>query len=148
MADSISMTTAWTGGFKGTGAIEGEGFSLPTGIPTSLGGSGNGAAPKELFTAATAACFTATLRAISEGKKVPVDTLSVDTAAEAGDDSFTITHTAHVELAHGSSEADIETAKRAIESADNICAVGNLAKKAGVVIDVVADVTTAAAVEA
>ncbi len=65
MAD-IKMTSNWTGGFTGQGEIQGEGWSTVIGIPTELGGSGAGANPKELFTAATLACFTATLRAISE----------------------------------------------------------------------------------
>lgn len=66
----MKMTSTWEGGFKGEGKITGEGWSVGIGIPADLGGSGAGADPKSLFTAATQACFTATLRAITENKKV------------------------------------------------------------------------------
>lgn len=140
---NIKMNAAWTGGFKGEGKITGEGWDVGIGVPTELGGSGAGADPKTLFAASTLACFTATLRAITEGKKVPVDTLSVTTNAQAGDDDFTIRHTARISLATGSSEDDTAAAKAAIEKADEICAVGNIARKAGVIITVDADVSVA-----
>ncbi|ANT62972.1 hypothetical protein AYJ57_21080 (plasmid) [Salipiger sp. CCB-MM3] len=143
MAD-IKMTSTWTGGFKGEGKITGEGWDVGIGIPTELGGSGAGADPKSLFTASTLACFTATLRAITEGKKVPVETISVDTDAQAGDDDFAIRHVARVTLTAGSSDADTAAAEAAIERADAICAVGNIARKAGVTIAVEADVRVAA----
>ena len=139
----IKMQSTWTGGFKGQGKIAGDGWGIGIGIPTKLGGSGAGADPKSLFTASTLACFTATLRAITEGKKVPVETISVDTEAEAGDDNFTIRHVAHITLVVGSTEADTTAAKAAIERADKICAVGNIARKAGVTINVDADVRIA-----
>ena len=139
----IKMTSTWTGDFKGQGKIEGEGWSVEIGIPADLGGSGVGANPKELFTSATLACFTATLRAITANKKVPVETLSVDTSAKAENDVFEIKHVAHVVLVKGSSEADKLAAEKAIQTADKVCVVGNLAKKAGVTIDVVSDIRIA-----
>ncbi len=143
MAD-IKMTSAWQGGFKGNGTITGEGWQVGIGIPTDLGGSGAGANPKELFTAATAACFTATLRAITEGKKVPVESLSVDTEAVAGDDAFAIRHVARLVLVAGATGADRAAAEDAVARADKVCVVGNLAKKAGVTIEVAAELNVPA----
>ncbi|MCS0505192.1 OsmC family protein [Ancylobacter mangrovi] len=143
MAD-IKMTSSWEGGFEGEGRITGEGWSVGIGIPADLGGSGAGASPKELFTAATLACFTATLRAITDKKKVPVEKLSVETSAQATDDIFAIRHIARVILTTWATDADAAAAKAAIETADKVCIVGNLAKKAGVTIDVKAEVSVAA----
>ncbi|MEG6507692.1 OsmC family protein [Methyloligella sp. 2.7D] len=142
---NIKLNSAWDGGFKGKGQIAGEKFEVEIGIPADLGGSGAGANPKELFTSATAACFLATLRAITENKKVPVETLSVTTEAVADDKSFSIRHTAHVTLKAGSSEADQMAGEAAIASADKVCVVGNLARKADVDIEVVPAVAIAAA---
>ncbi|MCA0922865.1 OsmC family protein [Pseudooceanicola nanhaiensis] len=140
MAD-IKMTATWDGGFKGTGRITGEGWDVGIGIPAEFGGSGAGADPKSLFTSATLACFTATLRAITANKKVPVDSLSVETDATATDDAFAIRHTAKLVLSAGASEADRAAAEGAIATADKVCVVGNLAKKAGVTIQVTPEIT-------
>lgn len=142
MAD-IRMSATWQGGFTGRGHIAGENFNVDIGIPTALGGSGAGANPKELFTSATLACFTATLRAITQNKKVPVEQLSVETSAEAADEAFAIHHVAHLVLTAGSNAEDVAAAQAAIQSADKVCTIGNLAKKAGVAISVAADVRVA-----
>jgi len=142
MAD-IKMTAGWTGDFKGEGRITGDGWEVGIGIPADLGGSGAGANPKELFTASTLACFTATLRAITANKKVPVETLSVETSATSGDNALAIRHVARLVLSSGSGEADQAAAEDAVHRADKICLIGNLAKKAGVSIEVTSDITVA-----
>lgn len=140
MAD-IKMTATWVGGFKGEGKIAGEGWDVGIGIPAELGGSGAGADTKSLFTSATLACFTATLRAITANKKVPVESLSVETEATATDDDFAIRHTAKLVLSAEATDADRAAAENAIATADKVCVVGNLAKKAGVTIDVTPEIT-------
>ncbi len=142
MAD-IKMISTWNGGMKGEGLITGEGWDVGIGIPAEFGGSGAGADPKSLFTASTLACFTATLRAITENKKVPVQSLSVEAAATATDDLFAIRHTAKIVMEAGASEKDREAAEKAIATADKICVVGNLARKAGVTIEVSPEITVA-----
>jgi len=144
-AANIKLSASWEGGFTGKGRIEGDGFGVEIGIPADLGGSGAGANPKELFTSATTACFIATLRAITEKSKVPVASLAVTTDAVADDKAFSIRHTAHVTLAAGSTAEHEAAAVSAVRSADKFCIVGNLAKKAGVTIEVVPEVSIAAA---
>ncbi|HBW1603425.1 TPA: osmotically inducible protein OsmC [Klebsiella pneumoniae] len=136
---SIKLDLNWTGGMKGTGSIKGEDFSTDIAIPAALGGKGTGSNPKELFVASTAACFLATLAAISEGKKLPFENLSVESEGEEGD-TFTIRHIAHVTLKDGSDSDSVQKAKEIVASADKMCAVGNLARKAGVVIEAIADI--------
>lgn len=69
--------------------------------------------------------------------------MSVDTSAKAENDVFEIKHVAHVVLVKGSCETDKLAAEQAIQTADKVCVVGNLAKKAGVTIDVVPDIRIA-----
>ncbi|WP_176084753.1 OsmC family protein [Martelella sp. HB161492] len=139
----MKLTAAWQGDFKGQGKISGDGWDVTIGIPADLGGSGAGADPKQLYTASTLACFTATLRAITANKKIPVETLAVETSAVATDEAFSIEHTALLQLKQAASDADIKAAQRAVETADKICAVGNLARKAGVSIHAKANISIA-----
>lgn len=146
MADAtINLETTWDGGFTGQGLIKGDGFEIATAIPTALGGSGAGADPKQLYVAAATACFTATLRAITEKKKVPVDAIAVSTHAVAGDENFTIAHTVALTMAPDAGDAGAAAAHDAVETADRICAVGNLARKAGVEITATVDLKEAVA---
>ncbi|WP_115718011.1 OsmC family protein [Gallaecimonas mangrovi] len=137
---SINLELNWAGGMKGTGHIKGDDFSADVAIPAALGGKGTGTNPKELFVASTAACFLATLAAISEGKKLPVESLSVDTVGDEGKDTFTIRHTAHVTLQNGSDADAVAKAIEIVAAADKMCAVGNIARKAGVEIEATADI--------
>lgn len=135
MADAkIHLETTWEGGFKGQGLIRGDGFEITTAIPAALGGSGVGADPKQLYVAAATACFTATLRAITESKKVPVETIAVTTHAIAGEKAFSIVHTVRMTLSADAGEAGAAAAQAAADTADKICVVGNLARAAGVEI--------------
>lgn len=135
MADAkIDLETTWEGGFKGQGLIKGDGFEIATAIPTALGASGVGADPKQLYVAAATACFTATLRAITEGKKVPVEAISVTTNAVAGEKDFSIVHTVKMTLSADAGDAGAQAAHEAADRADKICAVGNLVRAAGVEI--------------
>lgn len=135
MADTmIDLETTWGGGVTGQGLIKGDGFDIVTAIPAAFGGSGVGADPKQLYVAAVTACFTATLRAITANKKVPVDAIAVSTKAITNDKEFVITHTATLTLSAEADDAGAQAAQNAVEAADKICAVGNLARAAGVVI--------------
>lgn len=139
----IKMTATWDGGFKGEGKITGEGWEAPFSIPADLGGSGTGTDPKSLLTSAALACFTATLRAITVNKKVPVESIAVETEGTATSDDFAIRHTAKLILSAGATEADRTAAEAAIAAADKVCVVGNLVKKAGVTIDITPQITMA-----
>ncbi|KAB2678461.1 osmotically inducible protein OsmC [Brucella tritici] len=137
----MTLGSIWTGDIKGNGRIEGDGFSIEIGIPAVYGGSGAGADPKQLFVSSTLACFIASLRAITDNKKIPVEHLEVVTEATTDDKDFSIKHTANVTLSPGSTDMDVIAAEAAVQSAEKVCLIGNLAKKAGIPVDIVTLVT-------
>lgn len=129
---SINLNLTWNGGMKGSGMIESEGLSAKISIPAVYGGLGQFSNPKELYVASTAACFISTLTAISENKKLPLESLSVETKAVESGDDFSIEHIAVITLAKSATEEDATKAKEYTQTADKVCLVGNLARKAGV----------------
>lgn len=139
----INLNSVWSDGKTGSGKITSEGLNATVSIPAEYGGAGTDSNPKELFVASTVACFISTLSAMIAGKKLEIVSLSVDTQANADDDDFSIVHIAHVELPAGASDCDVEKAEALISKADEICIVGNLARKAGVSIKAEADVRIA-----
>lgn len=138
---NIKLNSVWSDGKAGTGNIRSEGLDATVSIPAEYGGAGSDSNPKELFVASTVACFISTLTAMIAGKKLEIVSLSVDTQAKADDDDFSIVHVAHVKLPAGAPESDVEKAEGLISKADEICIVGNLARKAGVKIKAGADVS-------
>ncbi|WP_144529284.1 OsmC family protein [Peribacillus simplex] len=67
-------------------------------IPTSLGGSGNGANPKEVLVASVTTCYAATLTFVLESRKLPVAELTVNSEASISDNEFKIIHYPHRRL--------------------------------------------------
>jgi len=139
----IQLDLAWQGGMKGGGLIEGEGLSTKISIPAVYGGAGVDSNPKALYVASTAACFISTLTAIAENKKLPLQALSVRTEAREADGHFAIHHIANVVLNSDAPEEDADRARDYVASADKVCAVGNLARKAGVDVSATARITRA-----
>lgn len=139
----IHLNLSWQGGMQGSGHIEGEGLNTKISIPAVYGGAGTDSNPKELYVASTAACFISTLTAIAQNKKLPLKSLSVETSAHEDKDDFAISHIAHVVLTASATDDDKEKAKAHVATADKICAVGNLARKAGVQVSADADITIA-----
>ncbi|MBB5499331.1 OsmC family protein [Paraburkholderia sp. MM5384-R2] len=133
---NIDFVATWYGGVKGEGKIVGRNFELGIAIPEAFGGSGDGASPKDLFAAATAACLLSTLRVVSEKKGLPVKGLAIKTSAESDDGGFHIKHGVDIQLDSNATPQDVETTKQMIVSADRSCTVGNMARKAGVIIEV------------
>ncbi|MBT9386869.1 OsmC family protein [Pseudooceanicola sp. CBS1P-1] len=135
MSLDISLKADWNGGVDGKGRIEAADAAFDIAIPKAYGGAGTDTHPKELYVAAAQACFMATLRGITAMKKLPVEHITVQTKAIAGD-TFEIHHAVEITLQSGAGDKEIVTAKALIEKADELCEVGNLAKKAGVQITV------------
>ena len=140
---SIKLNLSWEGGMKGSGLIQSEGLSTKISIPAVYGGLGEYSNPKELYVASTAACFLSTLSAISDNKKLPLQSLSVETNADETNDEFVIHHVAKMVLNAQATEADIAKAKEYVATADKICVVGNLARKAGVNVTAGDDISLA-----
>lgn len=70
MADlKTNLKTVWDGNTKGNGRIKANFLETNIAIPESLGGSGEGAEPKELLITSAAACYTMTLVTMLETRK-------------------------------------------------------------------------------
>ena len=142
MADmKINVNAVWSGGITGNGTLKAEYLDTKIAIPTSLGGSGNGANPKEVLVASVTACYTAKLTFVLESKKLPVAELIVNSEAAISDNEFTIIHYPEVVLSTDASEEQVQSAQRATEEAEKECEVGNILKKADVEIKVLGKVS-------
>lgn len=139
----IKLDLSWQGGMKGSGLIESEGMETKISIPAVYGGLGEYSNPKELYVSSTAACFLSTLTAISDNKKLPLDSMKVETTAQEEGDNFTIHHIANIVLSKAATQDDVAKATEYTAKADEICLIGNLARKAGVEVTAQANVTFA-----
>ena len=142
MADmKINVNAVWSGGITGNGTLKAEYLDTKIAIPTSLGGSGNGANPKEVLVASVTTCYTAILTSILESRKLPVAKLIVSSEADLSHNEFTIIHYPEVVLSADASEEQVQSAQRATEEAEKGCEVGNILKKADVEIKVLGKVS-------
>ena len=130
-----NLNIVWQGGAAGSGTLKAEYLDTKVAIPKSLGGSGDGADPKELLVSSATTCYIATLTYMLETRKLPVVEHTINSEATISDNGFTITHYPRIVLSADATEAQVQSAERAIEGADRSCDVGNLLKKAGVVIE-------------
>ncbi|WP_126227673.1 OsmC family protein [Burkholderia ambifaria] len=133
---NIDFVAVWCGGVSGEGKIGARNFELGIAIPEAFGGSGDGASPKDLFAAAATACLLSTLRVISEKKGLPVKDLTIATSGKSDESGFHLNHSVDVQLHCHATPQDVEATKQMIVSADKSCTIGNMARKAGVIIDV------------
>lgn len=136
-----NIKTTWNGGIAGNGAIKGGYLDTKIAVPTSLNGTGKGTDPKELLISSAATCYITTLASILENRKLSLLELTMNSEAALAEEGLTITHYPHILLAANTTEKQIQSAERALESADRVCEVGNLLKNAGVVIDFKGKVT-------
>ena len=137
MADmKINVNANWDGGVTGNGTLKAEYLDTKIAIPTSLGGSGNGANPKEILVSSVTTCYAATLTFALESRKLPVVELTVNSEANISENEFKITHYPQIVLSAEATEEQIHSAQRATEAADKGCEVGNLLKKADVKIEI------------
>lgn len=134
MAD---LKTIWNGNTKGNGSIQANNLEVNIAIPESSGGSGEGTGPKELLVSAAAACYTTTLAAILESRKLPVVELTMDSDVTVSkEEGFKIIHYPHIRVSAGATEEQIKTANKAFILADKGCSIGNMLKKADAQIDI------------
>jgi peroxiredoxin-like protein len=132
-----NLKTVWYGNTKGNGKIQTNNLETNIAIPEALGGSGEGAEPKGLLVSSAVACYTMTLVAILEARKLPVARLTMDSeASNSKEEGFKIIHYPHIILSANATEDQIQLANRAIMAADKGCAVGNMLKKADVQIEI------------
>src|SRR5690625_4840683 len=136
-----TLQAEWNGGIGGEGKLKSGYLDTKIAVPTELKGSGNGTDPKELLASAAATCYMATLASILENRKIPVAEHRLYTEATLLVEESTITLFPEIVLSEDVTEAQIQSAKRALEAADRVCNVGKLLKKAGVVIELVGKVS-------
>ncbi len=130
-----NVNAVWNGGTTGNGILKAAYLDTKIAIPTDLKGSGNGTDPKELLVSSATTCYIATLTSILENRKLPIIKHIVNSEATISDNVFTITHNPQIVLSNEATKAQIQSAERAIVGADRACEVGNLLKKAGVIIE-------------
>ena len=138
---NVNVNATWEGGTKGNGTLNSEYLETNISIPTFLGGSGDGAHPKEMFIASVSSCYTATLVYLLETKKIAVTELSVKTEAKISDKDYTIIHYPHIVLPNNATDDEVQAAHRTAEAADKPCDIGNILKKAGGTIELEIKVT-------
>lgn len=135
------LVAVWNGGSMGNGTLKGDNIDTKIAISKSSGGSGDGAEPKELLVSAALTCYIETLTYMLDSRKVPVDALSINSESTVSDKGFHIMHYPQIILTAGATEEDVQTAQKIIDGADRGCKVGNLLRKAGLIIEVQGNVT-------
>ena len=130
-----NLNIVWNGGIVGDGTLKAEYLDTRIAIPKALGGSGNGADPKELLVSSATTCYITTLAYMLESRKLPVVELTISSEGTISDSGFNITHAPQIVLSADATENQVQSAERAIGGADKGCEVGNLLKNAGVVIE-------------
>ncbi|UNT71720.1 OsmC family protein (plasmid) [Bacillus sp. N447-1] len=137
-----NANVVWHNGVKGNGVLKTEFLNTRIAIPAALGGSGNGASPKEVLVASVTACYTSVLVSMIESRELPVVEVNVNSKGHVSDGVFKIIHYPRMVLSESATEKHIQVANRLFEAADKGCAVGNLLKKADVKIEVKGEIST------
>ncbi|ACV08806.1 organic hydroperoxide resistance protein [Jonesia denitrificans] len=112
------------GGRDGHVAVAGTDLAFDLAVPTSMGGSGNGANPEQLFAAGFAACFHSALQLVARQRKVSVDGSSVAGRVSIGatdGGGFGLA----VELEVSLPGVDKEVAQEIAEEAHQVCPYSN-----------------------
>ncbi|MGP9694776.1 organic hydroperoxide resistance protein [Brachybacterium sp. AOP25-B2-12] len=111
-------------GRNGHVSVPDGGLELDLAIPTSMGGSGRGNNPEQLFAAGYAACFHSALQAVARQKKVAIDGSTVGARvgiSENGEGGFSLA----VDLEVVIPELDAKTAQELAEAAHQVCPYSN-----------------------
>ncbi|MFC4600274.1 OsmC family protein [Cohnella hongkongensis] len=137
MAESKTIVnTVWYRDAKGDGRIKANKLKTKIAIPEPLGGSGEGANPKEMLVSSAVSCYIMTLTYILQTMKLPVIGLIMNSEATNSKEEFKIVHYPRIILSADATEEQSQSANEALVVADQRCEVGNLLKKAGVQIQI------------
>ncbi len=131
-----NVDVVWTGGTAGNATIKSTYLDTKLAIPKHLGGSGDGANPKELLVSAATACYVATLTYMLEQRKLPVVQHEIKSEATVSDEDFKVIHYPKITLASDATDEQVETTKEAFDGAEKGCDIGNMLKKAGVTFEI------------
>ncbi|MFF3496562.1 organic hydroperoxide resistance protein [Streptomyces sp. NPDC002795] len=106
-------------------AVSSDGvIDLQLGIPTEMGGNGQGSNPEQLFAAGYAACFGSALGLVGRGAKVDVADAAVTAEVSIGKqgEGFGLAVVLRVELPES---VDAETGRKLVEQAHQVCPYSN-----------------------
>lgn len=133
----MKLNAVWFKNTKGNGRLRADQLKTEIAIPEALGGSGQGAHPKELLVSSAATCYMMTLVYMLETLKLPIAGFIMDSELlNSKQTGLYITHYPKVLLSSEASEDQIQAARKAVVNADEKCEIGNLLKKAGVQIEI------------
>lgn len=130
----------WDGKLDGSGVLQGEQLNAKISIPKEIGGSGNGADPKELLIASATSCYLASIVFLLERRNIPVKQLSIQTEATKSKEGLSIIHYPKIVLTKEATEHHIQSVEKVLIGADRGCEIGNMLKKSGVTIEVQGEV--------
>ncbi|WP_353942917.1 organic hydroperoxide resistance protein [Streptomyces sp. HUAS MG91] len=106
-------------------AVSSDGvIDLQLGIPTAMGGNGQGSNPEQLFAAGYAACFGSALGLVGRNAKVDVTDAAVTAEVSIGKqgEGFGLAVVLRVELPD---TVDAETGRKLVEQAHQVCPYSN-----------------------
>ncbi|MGD6745130.1 organic hydroperoxide resistance protein [Streptomyces sp. BH106] len=106
-------------------AVSSDGvIDLQLGIPTEMGGNGQGSNPEQLFAAGYAACFGSALGLVGRNAKVDVADAAVTAEVSIGKqgEGFGLAVVLRVELPDS---VDAETGRKLVEQAHQVCPYSN-----------------------
>ena len=117
-------------------AVSSDGkLDLALGLPTQMGGNGEGTNPEQLFAAGYAACFGSALGLV--GRQAKVDVSDAAVTAEVGigkqGEGFGLKVALRVELPD---TVDAETGRKLVEQAHQVCPYSN-ATRGNIEVDLV-----------
>lgn len=121
------MQAEWQGGRLSTGTIQGKGLEARISVPAELDGPGQGTNPEELLISSAMTCYTITLAAILDKRKIPFQSLTVHSegrlTVEAGNLGFReIIHRPIIRLL-AQSEEITQNANHAAHRAEQVCMI-------------------------
>ncbi|MFG2519009.1 organic hydroperoxide resistance protein [Streptomyces sp. NPDC048527] len=119
-------------------AVSSDGrLDLQLGIPTEMGGSGQGTNPEQLFAAGYSACFASALGLVGRAAKVDISDAAVTAEVGIGKqgEGFGLAVTLRVELPES---VDAETGRKLVEQAHQVCPYSN-ATRGNIDVDLVVE---------
>jgi Ohr subfamily peroxiredoxin len=126
----VSMDALYTAVATATHGREGRAYSsdgrldLQLGIPTEMGGNGQGTNPEQLFAAGYSACFASALGLVGRAAKVDVSEAAVTAEVGIGKqgEGFALAVTLRVELPES---VDAATGRKLVDQAHQVCPYSN-----------------------
>ncbi|MEU8486543.1 MULTISPECIES: organic hydroperoxide resistance protein [unclassified Streptomyces] len=119
-------------------AVSSDGrLDLQLGIPTEMGGNGQGTNPEQLFAAGYSACFASALGLVGRAAKVDISDAAVTAEVGIGKqgEGFGLAVTLRVELPES---VDAETGRKLVEQAHQVCPYSN-ATRGNIDVDLVVE---------